>query len=65
MQGAVLYGPRDVRFEERETPKITKPTDAVIRLSATWYLRIGPVAVSWYPTDCSAHPNGARVLRRR
>ena len=35
MQGAVLYGPRDVRFEERETPKITKPTDAVIRLSAT------------------------------
>jgi hypothetical protein len=23
MQGAVLYGPRDVRFEERETPKIT------------------------------------------
>src|SRR3954466_5613595 len=35
MQGAVLYGPRDVRFEEREIPKITKPTDAVIRLSAT------------------------------
>ena len=35
MQGAVLYGPRDVRFEEREVPKITKPTDAVIRLSAT------------------------------
>lgn len=35
MQGAVLYGPRDVRFEVREVPKITKPTDAVIRLSAT------------------------------
>jgi threonine dehydrogenase-like Zn-dependent dehydrogenase len=35
MQGAVLYGPRDIRFEEREIPKITKPTDAVIRLSAT------------------------------
>src|SRR6516225_4117244 len=35
MQGAVLYGPRDVRFEEREVPKITEPTDAVIRLSAT------------------------------
>jgi threonine dehydrogenase-like Zn-dependent dehydrogenase len=35
MQGAVLYGPRDVRFEEREVPKITKPTDAIIRLSAT------------------------------
>src|SRR5215472_5024902 len=35
MQGTVLYGPRDVRFEDRPEPKITKPTDAVIRLSAT------------------------------
>jgi threonine dehydrogenase-like Zn-dependent dehydrogenase len=35
MRGAVLYGPRDVRFEEREAPKIIKPTDAIIRLSAT------------------------------
>ena len=34
MRGAVLYGPRDVRFEEREAPKIIKPTDAVIRISA-------------------------------
>ena len=35
MKGTVLYGPRDVRFEERDTPKITKPTDAIIRISAT------------------------------
>src|SRR4051794_19759676 len=35
MHGAVLYGPRDVRFEERDAPTITRPTDAVIRLSAT------------------------------
>jgi threonine dehydrogenase-like Zn-dependent dehydrogenase len=35
MRGAILYGPRDVRFEERETPKIMKPTDAIIRISAT------------------------------
>ena len=35
MRGAVLYGPRDVRFEEPETPKIVKPTDAIIRISAT------------------------------
>src|SRR5438034_2655101 len=34
MRGAVLYGPRDVRFEEREVPKIIKPTDAVIRISS-------------------------------
>jgi threonine dehydrogenase-like Zn-dependent dehydrogenase len=34
MQGAVLYGPRDVRFEDRDDPKIIKPTDAVIRIAA-------------------------------
>src|SRR5712692_281966 len=35
MKGTVLYGPRDIRFEEREAPKIVKPTDAIIRISAT------------------------------
>ena len=35
MRGAVLYGPRDVRFEERPEPTIIEPTDAVLRLSAT------------------------------
>ncbi len=35
MKGTVLYGPRDVRFEEREDPKILKPTDAIIKVSAT------------------------------
>ena len=35
MQGTILYGPRDIRFEDRETPKIIKPTDAIIRISAT------------------------------
>jgi threonine dehydrogenase-like Zn-dependent dehydrogenase len=34
MRGAVIHGPRDVRFEERATPTIEKPTDAVIRISA-------------------------------
>src|SRR5437773_7649928 len=34
MRGAVLYGPRDVRFEEREVPKIINPTEAIIRVSA-------------------------------
>src|SRR5437870_2665462 len=34
MRGAVLYGPRDVRFEKRDEPKIIKPTDAVIRISS-------------------------------
>lgn len=35
MQGAVLYGPGDIRFENRETPRITAPTDAIVRLSAS------------------------------
>ncbi len=35
MRGAVIHGARDVRFEERADPKIEKPTDAVIRMSAT------------------------------
>jgi threonine dehydrogenase-like Zn-dependent dehydrogenase len=35
MRGAVLYGPRDVRLEERDEPRIEEPQDAVIRLAAT------------------------------
>lgn len=35
MRGTMLYGPRDVRFEDVPEPKIIKPTDAIIRLSAT------------------------------
>jgi threonine dehydrogenase-like Zn-dependent dehydrogenase len=31
----VLYGKGDVRFEHRADPKITQPTDAIIRMSAT------------------------------
>src|SRR3954471_5209648 len=35
MRATVLYAPRDVRFEDRETPRIEQPTDAVIRISRT------------------------------
>jgi threonine dehydrogenase-like Zn-dependent dehydrogenase len=35
MKGTVLYGPRDVRFEDVEEPHIMEPTDAIIRLSAS------------------------------
>jgi threonine dehydrogenase-like Zn-dependent dehydrogenase len=34
MRAAVMYGPGDVRVEEREEPRIVEPTDAVIRVSA-------------------------------
>jgi threonine dehydrogenase-like Zn-dependent dehydrogenase len=35
MLGTILHGPHDVRCEEVPEPKILKPTDAIIRLSAT------------------------------
>lgn len=35
MQGTVLYGPGDVRFEVRPDPIIVEPTDAIIRLAAS------------------------------
>ena len=35
MRGVVMYGPGDVRVEERDDPRIELPTDAVIRLAAT------------------------------
>jgi threonine dehydrogenase-like Zn-dependent dehydrogenase len=35
MLGTVLHGPGDVRCEEVAEPKILKPTDAIIRLSAS------------------------------
>jgi threonine dehydrogenase-like Zn-dependent dehydrogenase len=35
MRGAIMYGPGDVRVEERDDPKIIKPTDAIIKIAAT------------------------------
>jgi threonine dehydrogenase-like Zn-dependent dehydrogenase len=29
-----MYGPGDVRVEEREVPRIVEPTDAIVRVSA-------------------------------
>ena len=34
MQGTMLYGPGDVRLEERPDPTIVEPTDAILRVSA-------------------------------
>jgi threonine dehydrogenase-like Zn-dependent dehydrogenase len=52
MKATILYGPRDVRFEERPDPTIVEPTDAILRVSAAcvcgsdlWpYRGIAPVA---------------------
>jgi threonine dehydrogenase-like Zn-dependent dehydrogenase len=35
MRATVMYGPGDVRVEERDEPRIVEATDAIIRLSAT------------------------------
>lgn len=35
MKGTMLYGARDVRFEDRPDPTIIEPTDAIIKLSAS------------------------------
>ncbi|MGB3899469.1 MAG: zinc-dependent alcohol dehydrogenase family protein [Mesorhizobium sp.] len=35
MLGTVLHGPGDIRCEEVEEPKILRPTDAIIKLSAS------------------------------
>ncbi|WP_225095302.1 zinc-dependent alcohol dehydrogenase family protein [Streptomyces sp. CoH27] len=35
MRGAVIHAPGDVRFEERDDPRIIRPTDAIIRTVAT------------------------------
>jgi threonine dehydrogenase-like Zn-dependent dehydrogenase len=35
MEQVILYGPGDVRIEERAEPTIIEPTDAIIRLAAT------------------------------
>ena len=35
MRAVMMYGPGDVRVEERPDPVLHKPTDAIIRLSAT------------------------------
>ena len=35
MKATILYGPRNVRYEDRPEPKILKPTDAIIRLAVS------------------------------
>jgi threonine dehydrogenase-like Zn-dependent dehydrogenase len=35
MRGVVMYGPGDVRVEERADPTLVEPTDAIVRLTAT------------------------------
>jgi len=58
MRGAIIYAPGDVRVEQREDPKISEPTDAVIRLAATCVC--GSDLWSWRGIDpvIAPHPIG-------
>src|SRR4051812_29317258 len=55
MRGAMMYGPGDVRVEERDVPQLVEPTDAIIRVSAAcvcgsdlWpYRGIGTEGAQW------------------
>jgi hypothetical protein len=49
MRGAVMYGPGDVRVEQREEQLIVEPTDEIIRVR---------------PPACAAR-TGVDKLRRR
>jgi threonine dehydrogenase-like Zn-dependent dehydrogenase len=54
MRGAVIYGPGDVRVEQRDDPKVTEPADAVIRLAATCVC--GSDLWAWRGTDPVTQP---------
>ena len=59
MLGTVLYGLGYVRYEERDEPKILKPTDAIIRIAATCVWRLGPLALSRPPGRRHSPADGA------
>src|SRR3954465_12033242 len=71
MRGAVLHAPGDVRVEQRPDPRIEKPTDAILRLSATsvWGSALWPYpapesAAGPPPRGCGADPRPYRGIER-
>ena len=65
MKGTVIYGPRDIRFEDRPEPRIVEPTDADHPHRGNMRVRVGPLALSRAPARVATHADGARVLRHR
>ena len=58
LRGTVMYAPGDVRVEDRPEAVIQKPTDAVIRLSATCICGIRPMALPWGGRGVGADSHG-------
>ena len=65
MQATVLYGARDVRFEDRPDPTIVEPTDAIIRLPVTCICGSDLWPYRGIQAVFGTGPDGPRVLRRR
>ncbi len=59
MKGTMLYGPGDVRFEERPDPKIIEPTDAILQSVGSLRVRVRLVALSRHRADQRTGPHGA------
>ena len=73
MRGVMMYGPGDVRVEERDEPRVVEETDAIIRVSAAcvcgsdlWpYRGIGADGVEWpAPMATSTQGSSRRSVRR-
>ena len=66
VRGAMMYGPGDVRVEERDAPEIVEPTDAIIRVSAACVCGSDLWPYRGIETEGErADADGARVRRDR
>ena len=64
MHGGVIPCPGDVRFEYRDDPTISAPTDTIIRILATCVPGSDPCSFRGTDSVRPAHPDGARILRK-
>ena len=65
MRGVILYGPRDVRVEERDRPDHHRPDRRRHQAGRRLRLRLGPVALPRHRRRRPARPDGPRVRRHR
>ena len=65
MRGAVLYGPRDVRIDERPDPTHHRADGCGHPAVGDLHLRVGSLALSGSQRRERAGPHGPRVLRHR
>ena len=65
MRGAVLYGPRDVRIDERPDPTHHRADGRRHPAVGDLHLRVGSLALSRSQRRERAGPHGPRVLRHR